>query len=43
MCLQDIQWVMAWKVAVKMSAKLKKDGRAIMTVGVNIYQRRALL
>lgn len=43
MCLQDIQWVMAWKVVVKMSAKLKKDGRAIMTVRVNIYQRRTLL
>lgn len=43
MCLQDIQHVMARKVAVKLSAKLKKDSRATITVIVNICQCWALL
>ena len=38
MGLQYTEQVMARKVAVKVSAKFKREGRAAKTVRVNIYQ-----
>lgn len=43
MCLQDIQQIMDRKVAFQMSTKLKRKGRATITVIVNFYQCWALL